>query len=152
MVLISTREYLEHLAVQVKHAIVCRHQALEAFHTLLGAQELGSVFEVKAQRLGGQPQVFQQDGCGVCTERLAAQAYIQQPVFGRLGLLLCAVQQPALLQVALYVYLDLQRRRGIQPHQLHALRWQAVHNGCELRINVVPEHYGVVFKQGRKAF
>jgi hypothetical protein len=63
-----------------RRAIAGQHQALQAVHPVLGAQELGPLLQVVAQRLGGQAQVFQQDGRGVRPKRLAAQAHVQQPV------------------------------------------------------------------------
>jgi hypothetical protein len=78
--LVRPCQHGQHLAVQVQRAVAGQHQALQAVHPVLGAQELGPLLQVVAQRLGGQAQVFQQDGRGIRPERLAAQAHVQQPV------------------------------------------------------------------------
>ena len=139
--LVSTSQHRQHLAIQVGRAVARQHQAFEALHPILGAQELGPLFQMVAQCLRGQAQVFQQDGRGVGPKRLAAQAHVQQPVLRGLGLGLGAVDQPALAWRALNVNFHLQRGRFVQAHQLYAVKLQAIHDRCELRLHVVPEHH-----------
>ncbi len=60
--LVGTRQHCQHLGIQIGCGIGGHHQALEAIHPVFGAQELGTVFQVLAQALFHQAQVFQQNG------------------------------------------------------------------------------------------
>jgi hypothetical protein len=94
-----------------------------------------------------RPKVFQQDRRGVRPERLAAQAHVQQPVFGGFRLGLGAVDQPALVWGTLDVKLDPKGRRVIQAHQLYAVELQVIDDRGELGLHVVPEHDQLFLEQ-----
>ena len=138
-------QHRQHLAVQVCGSVLRIHPALEALHPILGTHELGTLLQVCAQCVAGQAELVQLHRRCICTEGLAAQASIQQPVGHRLRHWCRAVQQPAGGGGSFQLPLHFEQRGLIQTKHGDVVQRQAVHILGELAVGVVPKNQVVAF-------